>query len=291
MQRAKSEYAIQTVTNALRVLEAFETDEQLGVTELARRLHLHKNNVFRLLATLEEKRLGRAGRHRALSTRRGVRAARPRLRARARSLTRHGRPALDALCRETGETAHLAVLRDFEVVHLDGEQALGQLVRALAPRRSAAAALHRARQGAARLRRAEHARALRPRDRREARQARARTERRRSSDRDKLIEHLRRVATQGFALDVEECERGVSCAAAPVFDATGRARRRRSRSRVRRRASTPTRSRVASCRRSLRAGATLSRAARRARARRRARACDRDELLLASPKHRVCSEK
>ena len=55
MQRAKSEYAIQTVTNALRVLEAFETDEQLGVTELARRLDLHKNNVFRLLATLEEK--------------------------------------------------------------------------------------------------------------------------------------------------------------------------------------------------------------------------------------------
>jgi DNA-binding IclR family transcriptional regulator len=45
MQRAKSEYAIQTVTNALRVLEAFETDEQLGVTELARRLHLHKNRV------------------------------------------------------------------------------------------------------------------------------------------------------------------------------------------------------------------------------------------------------
>ena len=56
MQRAKSEYAIQTVTNALRVLEAFETDEQLGVTELARRLHLHKNAVFRLLATLEENR-------------------------------------------------------------------------------------------------------------------------------------------------------------------------------------------------------------------------------------------
>jgi hypothetical protein len=54
MQRAKSEYAIQTVTNALRVLEAFETNEQLGVTELARRLHLHKNNVFRLLATLEQ---------------------------------------------------------------------------------------------------------------------------------------------------------------------------------------------------------------------------------------------
>ena len=42
-------------TNALRVLDAFEADEEVGVTELARRLHLHKNNVFRLLATLEDK--------------------------------------------------------------------------------------------------------------------------------------------------------------------------------------------------------------------------------------------
>ena len=40
MQRAKSEYAIQTVSNALRVLEAFEKDEILGVTELAKRLDL-----------------------------------------------------------------------------------------------------------------------------------------------------------------------------------------------------------------------------------------------------------
>ncbi|MBS1107424.1 MAG: transcriptional regulator, IclR family, partial [Deltaproteobacteria bacterium] len=41
-------------------------------------------------------------------------------------------------------------------------------------------------------------------------------------DRDKLIEHLRRVAAQGFALDIEECERGMSCAAAPILDACGR---------------------------------------------------------------------
>jgi DNA-binding IclR family transcriptional regulator len=58
MQRAKSEYAIQTVSNALRVLEAFEKDEILGVTELAKRLHLHKNNVFRILATRSRRRAG-----------------------------------------------------------------------------------------------------------------------------------------------------------------------------------------------------------------------------------------
>jgi IclR family acetate operon transcriptional repressor len=30
------------------------------------------------------------------------------------------------------------------------------------------------------------------------------------------------VAAQGFALDLEECERGLCCAAAPVYDASGR---------------------------------------------------------------------
>ena len=61
MQRAKSEYAIQTVSNALRLLEAFEGEEELGVTELAKRLNLHKNNVFRLLATEGETRADPAG--------------------------------------------------------------------------------------------------------------------------------------------------------------------------------------------------------------------------------------
>ncbi|HKE11986.1 MAG TPA: helix-turn-helix domain-containing protein, partial [Myxococcota bacterium] len=48
MHRAKSEYAIQTVSNALRLLEAFDGKEELGVTELAKRLNLHKNHLFRL---------------------------------------------------------------------------------------------------------------------------------------------------------------------------------------------------------------------------------------------------
>ena len=54
MKKPKSEYAIQTVTNALRLLDVFRDEEEVGVAELARRLGLHKNNVFRLLATLEE---------------------------------------------------------------------------------------------------------------------------------------------------------------------------------------------------------------------------------------------
>ena len=46
MKKPKSDYAIQTVSNALRLLEAFRGTERLGVTELSRILGLHKNNVF-----------------------------------------------------------------------------------------------------------------------------------------------------------------------------------------------------------------------------------------------------
>lgn len=54
VRREKSNYVIQSVSHALDVLEQFygSTDE-IGVTELSKRLKLHKNNVFRLLATLE----------------------------------------------------------------------------------------------------------------------------------------------------------------------------------------------------------------------------------------------
>ena len=54
VRRNKTNYVIQSVAHALDVLEQFfgEIDE-LGVTELSKRLKLHKNNVFRLLATLE----------------------------------------------------------------------------------------------------------------------------------------------------------------------------------------------------------------------------------------------
>lgn len=54
VRREKSNYVIQSVSHALDVLEQFYLNvDEIGVTELSKRLKLHKNNVFRLLATLE----------------------------------------------------------------------------------------------------------------------------------------------------------------------------------------------------------------------------------------------
>lgn len=54
MRRDKANYLIQSVSHAIDVLdELIKGPGEVGVTELSKRLKLHKNNVFRLLATLE----------------------------------------------------------------------------------------------------------------------------------------------------------------------------------------------------------------------------------------------
>lgn len=54
VRREKANYMIQSVSHALDVLEELaKAASEVGVTELSKRLKLHKNNVFRLLATLE----------------------------------------------------------------------------------------------------------------------------------------------------------------------------------------------------------------------------------------------
>jgi len=221
MRRSKSDYVIQTVSNALRLLEVFGDEEELGVTEISRRLALHKNNVFRLLATLEEKgyveqSLG-SERYRL-----GVRCLEVgQAYAHSRTLVRLARPAVEALSLATGETAHLGTLEAFQVVHLDGEQpphlvvtplrvgrrldahctALGKMLLACRSPSAWESITERAAEGGAL---AAHTPAT-------------------VQDRDKLFDHLQAVASQGFAIDLEECEQGLCCAAAPVFDASGHA--------------------------------------------------------------------
>lgn len=220
MKKSKSEYSIQTVVNALRVLEAFEHVDELGVTDLSRHLDLHKNNVFRLLATLEMKgyieqvddgpyRLGT----RCLELGSAYRRAGGNLLGRAA-------PVLDALAHETSETVHLGVLREFEVVHLDAREA-SQTVRVgarLGHRLPAhCTALGKVLVGCA------GEKLLRDYDRWLAEQRGL--ERRTDAtivDRDKLFEHLQGVGVRRVAVDLGECEEGLCCAAAPVFEPPGR---------------------------------------------------------------------
>src|SRR5262245_7299572 len=220
MRRSKSDYVIQTVTNALRLLEEFRYDEELGVTALAKRLGLHKNNVFRLLATLEQMRFveqcAENDRYRLGMACVGLGQAF----TRTRLLTRVARSVVEGLAHETHETAHLGVLDRFEVVHLDGESAsdlIGTRVRTGERLPVHASALGKALLACGDPEEWERM------DREWIRggalpAATAAT----ITDRDKFFEHLRSAAGLGFALDVEECAKGLCCVAAPVRRGHGR---------------------------------------------------------------------
>ncbi len=120
MKREKANYTIQSVLHALDILESFtKTEDELGVTELSKRLNLHKNNVFRLLATLEHR--GYIEQNAATENYRlGPKTLQiGSIFIEQRECRRQARPILESLMAGSGETAVVAVLRGNKVIYMD----------------------------------------------------------------------------------------------------------------------------------------------------------------------------
>jgi IclR family KDG regulon transcriptional repressor len=119
-KREKVNYTIQSVSHALDILESFtRTEDELGVTELSKRLGLHKNNVFRLLATLEHR--GYIEQNKSTEN---YRLGPKTLQIGAifieqRECRRQARPIIENLMAVSGETAVVAVLRGNKVIYMD----------------------------------------------------------------------------------------------------------------------------------------------------------------------------
>ncbi len=203
MKKAKSDYVIQSVSRALDLLEAFSAKEgALGVTELARKLKLHKNNVFRLLATLETRGYVEQDKE-SERYRLGVKVYEvASVFLQHLDLRRVARPHLETLAAKSAETAYLGVLDRLSAVYVDmleSEQAvrvaprLGRRFPAVvaAGGQVLLAALGRDRQEEAVGGQVEPA---------------------------LILERLARVRAEGYAVDNEECERGVVAVAAPIRD-------------------------------------------------------------------------
>ena len=120
MKKAKSDYLIQSVSRALDILEAFTVAQgELGVTELSRKLKLHKNNVFRLLATLETRGYVEQDRDSG-NYRLGMRTFEVgSVFVNHLGFGKQARPVLEQVAEESGETAYLAVLDGPWVVSID----------------------------------------------------------------------------------------------------------------------------------------------------------------------------
>lgn len=212
-KKAKADYLIQSVSRALDILEAFGVgQEELGVTELSRKLKLHKNNVFRLLATLETRgwvEQDRETGHYRLGLKTFEVAS---VFLHHLGLPQQARPVLEALARDTGETAYLAVLEDMVAVPLDLVET-DQPVRVV-PYRGRRLPAHATALGKAQLayRPREDLAELWPPEARVALTARTTT------DPARLAAELDRVLEQEVAVEDEEYETGVRGLAAPVRD-------------------------------------------------------------------------
>src|SRR5574341_912019 len=120
MKREKENYTIQSVSHALDILESFtKAESELGVTELSKRLSLHKNNVFRLLATLESRGYIEQNKE-TENYRLGPKTLQIGCTfIEQRECRRQARPILEKLMAATGETAVVAVLRSNKVIYMD----------------------------------------------------------------------------------------------------------------------------------------------------------------------------
>lgn len=130
---AESNGAIQSVLNALRILEEISAQQPVGVSHISRNVELPKSSVQRALRTLD-----RAGWIRPIEgdqTRWELTSRILAMSLRAfgeYSLRDYAQPAMDELQRRTGETVHLVALDDDSgiVIHrVDSSQAVRAFVK------------------------------------------------------------------------------------------------------------------------------------------------------------------
>jgi DNA-binding IclR family transcriptional regulator len=214
-RREKTNYIIRSVSHALDVIEQFFGDaDELGVTELSKRLKLHKNNIFRLLATLESR--GYIEQNKATENYRlGVRSLRLGQAYVGRmGLLRQARPIMESLVKQCRESAYVAVSRRGAMVPLDSVDA-DQPVR-LVSQIGESLPLHCTAVGKAHLAFEADAE-LRGRLPEGLKRLTAQT----VTDRPTLTQQLRAIIEAGYAVDRGEFIDDVSSIAVPIRDYTG----------------------------------------------------------------------
>lgn len=211
-----SKYGLETVRRAITLLRSFSLEEpELGVTELSRRLQVHKSTVSRLLGTLEMESLvvrnSDTGRYRL-----GVGlielASMAVLNA---DLRRIARPMLCELAEKTKETVNLAVRDQDGMVNVELLPSLSRRVSNFGwvGRRTPLHASSTGKAYMAQLPEGEWIALL------EA-PLHSYTEHT-ITEPDALREEFQQILLRGYAMGLEELEIGLNAVAAPIWDHTG----------------------------------------------------------------------
>lgn len=216
-KREKTNYQIQSVSHAIDLLEQFHDDDyELGVTELSKRLNLHKNNLFRLLTTLELR--GYIEQNRVTENYRlGLKTLElGHTFIRQMELLRETKPVLEAMVKECNETTYVAILKDQYIIYLDAVETnmtvrVTRMVGSMLPAYCTAA-------GKIQLAYMNDKELDNYLPTKELKKYTHNT----ITDRDALKRELKLAAERGYALDNEELDIGVKCASSPIRDYTSR---------------------------------------------------------------------
>ncbi len=205
--------AVQSVDRALTVLGLLASQGELGVTEIAADLGVHKSTAFRLVSTLEAhdlvEQVAERGKFRlGVGVLRLAGAATVRL-----DLVQESRPVAARLAREVGETVNITVLSGREALYLD--QVSGPSALALHNWAGQRIPLHATSNGKIHL--AFGSPTLLGELERPLRRYTART----IVDEAALARDIGEVRHRGWALAVDELEEGLTAVAAPVRGADG----------------------------------------------------------------------
>ena len=111
---------IQSVDRAVEILKCFENEDGLGITEISRRLGLHKSTVFGLVNTLASNRLLEK-KHDSDKYQLGIELFR--LGANVRSGIREiGAPHIKQIVEATGETVNLVIPDGSDVIYIEKKE-------------------------------------------------------------------------------------------------------------------------------------------------------------------------
>lgn len=212
-------YYVRTVERALSILKIFIENEEIGeysLVDISRITHLSQSTAYRLLVTLRcagfmdqdpisgKYRLGTS----ALALGDAF--------LRQNNLFQKAKPSLISLRDKTGETIHLAVLDETEVVYLEKLAGLHP-IGLMSSRVGGRAPVHCTGLGKALL-------AFLPQQHTDSilqNTSLSKFTDNTITDLDALMKELIEIQKNGYAVDNEEHNKGVTCIASPIFDHNG----------------------------------------------------------------------
>lgn len=211
-------YILQSVDNAFRLVEILCEVEEIGVTELAKQMELGKSTAFRLLATLEKWGYVRKNEENN-KYRLGIKFAYVgTIVLERQEIIKYSRPYLEELSWETNETVHLAVMEDdCDIRFLD--KVMGNSMFYMESFVGGKKPSYATGTGKALLSTLPDEKVLNYFKKHEIQRFTEHT----ITDPEEFLEEVKRIREQGYAVDNEESEIGLTCYAVPIYNANNEA--------------------------------------------------------------------